>query len=148
MYCMYMNLCFFHVPLLEFNITNGCHAEHFSLYIIFYLKEKHNVKKILFLTCVKFTLNIDVHNWMDGCYIVSQNVIFWERMPNLKETKLIENQSTCRLKKLTWIYSVILTSLQPQLYMLWFNFTFDLNFIFFFFLSMVMYKSRVMSLKQ
>ena len=143
---MYMNLCFFHVPLLEFNITNGCHAEHFSLYIIFYLKEKHNVKKILFLTYVKFTLNIDVHNWMDGCYIVSQNVIFWESMPNLKETKLIENQSTSRLKNLnlqcnfdqpttTTVYAVVQ-------FHLWFKFSF------LFFLSMVMYKSRVMSLKQ
>ena len=55
-------------------------------------------EKFFSLTCVKFKLNIDVHNWMDGCYIVSQNVIIWGSVLNLKETKEIENQSTRRLK--------------------------------------------------
>ena len=31
-------LCFFHVALLKFNVTNGCHAKNLSFYIIFYLK--------------------------------------------------------------------------------------------------------------
>ena len=37
--------------------------------------------------------------WMAAIIIiVSQNVILWGSVPNLKETKEIENQSKCRLK--------------------------------------------------
>ena len=60
---------------------------------------------------------------MDGCYIVSQNVIIWGSVLNLKETKEIENQSTRSLKNFFLNFKCNFTSL-PQLYMLCFNLIF------------------------
>ena len=45
------NLCFFHVALLKFNVTNGCHTQNFSLNIIFDL-EQRKLLEYMHSTCV------------------------------------------------------------------------------------------------
>ena len=70
---------------------------------------------------------------MDGCYIVSQNVIIWGSVLNLKETKEIENQSTRRLKNFFLNFKCNFHQPATTVYVVFqFNFPWNLNFLFFF----------------